>query len=69
MRVECIDNRQFLVARRADGTRIPPTPPTTDLTVGKVYNVLAEERGFYRVVDDSGEDYLYPVRMFRPLAD
>jgi hypothetical protein len=68
MRVVCIDNRQFLFARRADGSIVPPTPPTTDLTVGKVYEVLAEEHGMYRVVDDSGEDYLYPTNKFRPVS-
>ncbi len=66
MRVKCIDNRAFLYARRPDGTLIPPTPARADLTIGRVYEVLAEERGFYRVVDDSGEDYLYPARMFGP---
>ena len=34
------------------------------LTNGKVYDVLSVERGFYRVVDDSGEDYLYPPEFF-----
>lgn len=29
------------------------------LTNGKVYNVVEEEGSFYRIVDDSGEDYLY----------
>ena len=38
-----------------------------DLTLGKVYELLAvEARGaFYRIVDDSGEDYLYPANLFR----
>lgn len=34
------------------------------LTHGKTYEVLAVERGWYRIVDDSGEDYLYPQHMF-----
>ncbi len=34
------------------------------LTNGKIYNVLSVERGYYRVVDDSGEDYLYPPEYF-----
>lgn len=29
------------------------------LTNGKIYTVLAIEKGWYRIVDDSGEDYLY----------
>ena len=35
-----------------------------ELTNGKVYNVLAVERTWYRIVDDSGEDYLYPPELF-----
>lgn len=34
------------------------------LTHGKVYDVLAVEKGWYRIVDDSGEDYLYPPEQF-----
>ncbi len=33
-------------------------------TKNKVYDVLAIEKGWYRIVDDSGEDYLYPPQMF-----
>ncbi len=34
-----------------------------DLTNGKVYECLGEEMGMYRIIDDSGEDYLYsPIR-------
>ena len=39
-----------------------------DLTVGRVYEVLEEDHGMYRVVDDSGDDFLYPKRMFRIVA-
>jgi hypothetical protein len=38
------------------------------LEVRKVYQVLpdpdAEERGLVRVIDESGEDYLYPAAFF-----
>ena len=34
------------------------------LTKGKIYDVVAVERGWYRIVDDSGEDYLYPSNLF-----
>lgn len=34
------------------------------LTHDKVYTVLSVEKGWYRVVDDSGEDYLYPPEKF-----
>jgi hypothetical protein len=38
-----------------------------DLTLGKIYEMIAvEARGsFYRIIDDSGEDYLYPASHFR----
>lgn len=28
---------------------------------GKEYEVLGEEDGFYRIVDETGEDYLYTL--------
>ena len=31
---------------------------------GKEYEVLSIERGWYRVIDESGEDYLYPPEAF-----
>jgi hypothetical protein len=38
-----------------------------DLTLGKIYECMGlEGRGsFLRIVDDSGEDYLYPLSHFR----
>jgi len=42
-----------------------------DLEVRKVYRVLPDEtaleRGHLRVVDESGEDYLYPADWFVPV--
>ena len=36
-----------------------------DFIPEKVYDVLSvEKRGWYRIVDESGEDYLYPPSMF-----
>jgi hypothetical protein len=38
------------------------------LTIGKVYPVIAdskaESRGYLRIIDDSGEDYLYSNKFF-----
>ena len=34
------------------------------LTHGKIYEVLSVEKGWYRIKDDSGEDYLYPPEGF-----
>ena len=36
------------------------------LTDGKLYDAV-EEDGMYRVIDDSGEDYLYSMTNPRPL--
>ncbi|MCA1604632.1 MAG: hypothetical protein LC775_03945 [Acidobacteria bacterium] len=39
-----------------------------DLEIGKVYQIVpddaAAEEGYLRVVDESGEDYLYPESYF-----
>ena len=35
-----------------------------ELTNGRVYEVLSIEKGWYRIVDDSGEDYLFPPEAF-----
>ena len=33
-------------------------------THNKVYTVISVEKGWYRIIDDSGEDYLYPPEQF-----
>lgn len=37
-----------------------------DLTLGRLYEVVTEQddQGMVRVIDDSGEDYLYPSCLF-----
>lgn len=44
------------------------TEGAEDLEVRKVYRVLADEsasaQGHLRIVDESGEDYLYPAEWF-----
>ena len=40
-----------------------------DILPGLVYETLGEERGALRIVDDSGEDFLYPAVNFRVLND
>lgn len=50
----------FVVCLRNEGAE--------DLEVRKVYSVIADEdaisKGFLRVIDESGEDYLYPAELF-----
>lgn len=42
-----------------------------DLTLHKVYKVVldegADKHGWIRIVDNTGEDYLYPSRKFVPV--
>jgi hypothetical protein len=50
----------FLLCIRTDGSE--------DLEVRKVYEMLpdsaATQEGYVRVIDESGEDYLYPMEYF-----
>ena len=40
-----------------------------DVLPGLVYQSLGEERGALRIVDESGDDFLYPAANFRVLSD
>lgn len=40
-----------------------------DILPGLVYETISEERGALRIVDDSGEDFLYPAKHFLLLTD
>ncbi len=48
------------------------TEDDADITLRKVYQVLpdkdAEDEGFLRIIDDSGEDYLYSADLFVTVA-
>jgi hypothetical protein len=52
--------KQFLLCIRNEGCE--------DLELRKVYPQLADAKaaasGYVRVIDESGEDYLYPARLF-----
>ena len=54
---------KFVICVSAEGAE--------DLQVLKVYSRLSDEgaksKGFFRVIDDSGEDYLYPQASFHEL--
>lgn len=39
------------------------------LTNDKVYDVVSVEKGWYRIADDSGEDYLYPPQYFETVEE
>jgi len=55
--------RRYVVCIHAEGAE--------DLEPRKLYqvreDVAAERRGHLRVVDESGEDYLYPKEFFAPV--
>ena len=40
-----------------------------DLTLGRLYEVLApaDNHGMLKIIDDSGEDFLYPASQFEPV--
>ena len=42
-----------------------------DLELRKLYTVVSDDEagadGYLRIVDESGEDYLYPVKNFAPV--
>ena len=40
-----------------------------DVLPGKVYEVLSVEGDWYRLVDESEEDYLYPTENFEIVAE
>lgn len=35
-----------------------------ELLNGKVYSVISIEKGWYRIIDETMEDYLYPPELF-----
>jgi hypothetical protein len=57
--------RQFVVCVNNEGYRV-------SLERRKIYivlrDVVAEKHGLLRIVDESGEDYLYPKTFFRSIA-
>lgn len=53
----------FVVCLRNEGAE--------DLEIAKVYQAIPDDdatgKGFVRVIDESGEDYLYPEAFFAPV--
>lgn len=56
-------DRQFVLCIKNDGC--------DDLEIRKIYEVLPDESAakdnYVRVIDESGEDYLYPSSFFYPV--
>ncbi len=64
--VRCINNQTYV---RMPGESVHGA--LTDLTIGAVYKVLPtpqheRDTGMIRIIDNSGEDYLYPANYFQP---
>ena len=57
------NKKKFVICIRNDGAE--------DIEISKVYQILPDERAakdkYIRVLDESGEDYLYPADYFVPL--
>ena len=65
--VRCINNKGFIYDQA--GFLFDETIP--DLIVGQIYKVAPPEENDdddLRIIDESGEDYLYPARYFEPVA-
>ena len=60
--VQCVSVKPWLIYPGCD-----ESGGCHDLTLGKIYEMMGIEANgaFYRIVDDSGEDFLYPVSHFR----
>jgi hypothetical protein len=39
------------------------------LTNGKIYEVISVEKDWYRIIDDTDEDFLYPPEVFEVIRD
>ena len=58
------NERQFILCIKNDGCE--------DLEIRKIYEVLPDENAakddYVRIIDESGEDYLYPSNYFSPIS-
>lgn len=69
MKVRCISNKFRLTEEKTGHiTSDTNSDATIWLDVEKIYEVISIERGWYRIVDESGEDYLYPPELFEALS-
>ncbi|MBI4640883.1 MAG: hypothetical protein HY731_09320 [Candidatus Tectomicrobia bacterium] len=64
MKVRCIQNSGIIQREGSDQWTEDPHGLEGSLTIGKIYEVLEIEGADYRIIDDEGEDYLYPADFF-----
>jgi hypothetical protein len=58
-------SKQLVVCVNNDG--YPASLETRKIYVS-LRDAVAEKRGLLRIIDESGDDYLYPKTFFRPIA-
>jgi hypothetical protein len=64
--VRCVNNKAYI----AHKDQPPPDYELSTLLIGQIYKVAPPKEhdgDLLRVIDESGEDYLYPARYFEPL--
>ena len=65
MKVKCISNKVGISEDEAGVFSYSNlVEDSISLIEGKEYEVLAENDGFYQVVDESGESYWHPMQAF-----
>jgi hypothetical protein len=62
--VKCVNDRTYIQETELGLREAFGQDPIVGLTLGKVYQVVAEEGADYRIIDDTAEDYVYPKTMF-----
>ena len=60
MRIICIRKRNLLLLK----IKYIGETDFLVLTHNIIYDVISIEKEWYRIIDDSGEDYLYPPELF-----
>ena len=60
MRIICIRKRNLLLLK----IKYIGETDFLVLTLNIIYDVISIEKEWYRIIDDSGEDYLYPPELF-----
>lgn len=60
MRIICIRKRNLLLLK----IKYIGETDFLVLTHNKIYDVMSIEKDWYIIIDDSGEDYLYPPELF-----
>lgn len=64
--IRCISIKAYL-EEQPDGTLLEGEfegDMSISLTLHREYEVLEEDKGYYRIVDDTEEDYWFPTTMF-----